>query len=111
MNKLRYSPKALNDLDTIWVYIQNELQNPAAAQSTVSNILSAIERLRDFAQIGPLLSSICEIESDYRFLVCGKYIAFYRVEDSEVLIDRILYGKRDYMHILFGKLQGDDDMK
>ena len=31
MNKLLYSPGALNDLDEIWAYINNELQNPAAA--------------------------------------------------------------------------------
>ncbi|WP_042331007.1 type II toxin-antitoxin system RelE/ParE family toxin [Desulfosporosinus orientis] len=37
MNKLLYSPEALNDLDEIWAYINNELLNPAAAQKTVSD--------------------------------------------------------------------------
>lgn len=32
MNKLIYSSEALNDLEEIWTYINNELQNPAAAQ-------------------------------------------------------------------------------
>ncbi|MDQ7093596.1 type II toxin-antitoxin system RelE/ParE family toxin [Desulfosporosinus sp. PR] len=31
MNKLRYSPEALKDLDEIWAYIYAELQNPDAA--------------------------------------------------------------------------------
>ncbi len=68
MNKLLYSPEALNDLDEIWTYINNELQNPAAAQKNVSDTLDAIEKLQDFAELGPLLSSITEFESDYRFM-------------------------------------------
>jgi len=109
MNKLFYSPEALNDLDEIWTYINNELQNPAAAQKIVSDTLDTIEKLWDFAEIGAPLSSITEFESDYRFLVCGKYIAFYRVKGIEVHIDRVLYGRRNYMRILFGALQNDDD--
>lgn len=109
MNKLLYSPEALNDLDEIRVYINNELQNPAAAQKIVLSILDTIEKLRDFAEIGPSLSLINEFESDYRFLVCGKYIAFYRVMGIEVHIDRVLYGRRNYMRILFGTLLSDDD--
>lgn len=110
MNKLRYSPEALNDLNEIWAYIENELQNPAAAQKTVLSILDTIEKLRDFAEIGAQLSSITAIESDYRFLVCGKYIAFYRVEGKRVSIDRVLFGRRDYMRILFGDLPEDENV-
>lgn len=106
MYKLRYSPDALNDLDEIFDYIQNELQNPAAAQRTVTGILNAVEKLRDFPEMGSLLSSVTGIESDYRHLVCGSYIAFYRVDDANVFIDRILYGGRDDVRILFGEGKG-----
>ena len=109
MNKLLYSPEALNDLDEIWTYINKELQDPAAAQKIVSDTLDTIEKLQDFAKLGPLLSSITEFESDYRFLVCGKYIAFYRVMGLDVHIDRVLYGRRNYMSILFSTLQNGDD--
>ncbi|KLU66390.1 plasmid stabilization system protein [Desulfosporosinus acididurans] len=109
MNKLLYSVEALNDLDRIWVYINNELQNPAAAKKIVLEILDTIEKLRNFAELGPPLSSIIEFESDYRFLVCGKYIAFYRVTGIEVHIDRVLYGRRNYLCVLFYTLKNDDD--
>ncbi len=109
MNKLLYSPEALNDLDEIWAYINNELKNPGDAQKIISDILDNIEKLRDFAEIGPPLFSITGFESDYRFLVCGKYITFYRVMGIEVHIDRVLYGRRNYMRILFGTLQNNDD--
>ena len=102
MNKLYYSPEALNDLDEIWEYIFEDLQNPTAAQNTVNGILNSIERLQDFSEIGPSLSSVTEVESDYRFLVCGNYLTFYRVKGEDAYIDRILYGRRDYLRILFG---------
>ncbi len=109
MNKLLYSPEALNDLDEIWTYINNELQNPAAAQKIVLDILDTIEKLQDFSELGPRLSSITEFESDYRFLVSGKYIVFYRVMGLDVHIDRVLYGRRNYINIIFGALQNDVD--
>lgn len=111
MNKLLYSPEALDDLDKIWAYMNNELQNPAAARKIVPDILDTIEKLRDFAEIGPDLSTVTEFESDYRFLVCGKYIAFYHVMGIEVHVDRVLYGRRNYMCILFDTFHNDDDAK
>ena len=43
-----------------------------------------------------------------RFLVIGKYLAFYRIVENEVYIDRILYGGRDYLRILFDDLTEDE---
>jgi len=101
VNKLHYSPEALSDLDEIWACIFEELQNSTAAQNTVDGILDNIENLRKFSEMGAPLCSVIEVEGDYRFLVCGNYLAFYRVKGEEVNIDRILYGRRDYLRILF----------
>ncbi|MDL2249702.1 type II toxin-antitoxin system RelE/ParE family toxin [Lachnospiraceae bacterium OttesenSCG-928-J05] len=100
-NKLRYSPEALNDLDETWEYIMMELGNPNAAENVVSNIINSIDKLKDFAKMGTPLSIQNNIESDYRFLLSGNYMIFYRVSESNIYIDRILYGKRDYLHTLF----------
>jgi len=102
MNKLNYSPEALSDLDEIWTYISEDLKNPTAAQNTINSILDNIETLREFSEIGPLLSSATDVESDYRFLVCRNYLAFYHTGNKDINIDRILYGKRNYLRILFG---------
>ena len=107
MNKLRYSPDALNDLDEIWAYIHKELQNPSAAQKTVAEILDSTERLRTFSEMEPLLSTIMEVESDYRFLASGNYIVFYRIEGAFVSVDRILYGRPDFIRVLFHALPED----
>ena len=100
-NKIYYSPEANRDLDEIWSYIVSELQSSSAAENTVNRILNAVDQLTDFAEIGVLLSSVAEVESDYRVLVTGNYLTFYRTQGNEVYIDRILYGRRDYLRILF----------
>jgi plasmid stabilization system protein ParE len=104
MNKLHYSPESLIDLDEIWTYIFEELQNPTAAQKTLDGILDTIKKLKEFSEMGPELFSVTDVENGYRFLVCGNYLVFYRVNGVEVNIDRILYGRRDYLRILFGNL-------
>lgn len=103
-HRIYYSPKAENDLDEIWRYISSEVCNPQAAKHTMHRILERVEQLGDFPQSGAMLSSLLPVESAYRFLVCGKYLVFYRVLAEDVYIDRVLYGKRAYLRILFQKL-------
>lgn len=100
-NKLHYSPNALHDLDEIWDYIVMELCNPEAAVNLVNGIMDTIDKLEEFAEMGAPLSSVADVESDYRFLIYDKYLAFYRSEGTDIYIDRVLYGKRDYLRILF----------
>ena len=37
-----------------------------------------------------------------------KYLTFYRVLDETVYVDRVVYGKRDYMRLLFHDLNDDE---
>lgn len=106
-NKIHYSKGSRRDLDEIWDYIVSELQNVSAAEKTVNRIMDAIDQLEDFAEIGAPLSSIADTQSDLRFLVTGNYLTFYRVKGNEVYVDRILYGRRDYLRELFGDMPDD----
>ena len=108
MNNLYLSEEAQNDPLEIKDYIEEELLNPSAALTTVSRITKSLRILQNHAQAGALLSSIVDIESDYRFIVSGNYISFYHAYGSEVYIDRILYARRDYMRILFGDSTTDE---
>lgn len=103
MHKIRFSPEAANDLEQTKNYITEELESEPSAIKTVSDILNRIRTLADFPQIGAPLASIVKIDTDYRFLVCGNYTAFYRIEGETVFIIRVLYGKRNFMEILFGR--------
>lgn len=108
MNNLHLSEEARNDLAEIKSYIEKELLNPSAALATVSKITKDLRILRTYAKAGALLSSIADVESDYRFLVSGNYLSFYRTCGSEVYVDRILYARRDYMRVLFGDIPAED---
>ncbi len=110
MNNIHLSEEAQNDLMEIKAYIEEELLNPSAALATVSRITRSLRILRTYAQAGVPISSVADIESDYRFIVSGNYISFYRVYGKEVYVDRILYARRDYMRILFGDIStGETD--
>jgi len=101
MIEIRFSPDALEDLQEIKSYIADDLQNTKSAENTIRTIMDRIKRLIDFPDMGAPLSSVAQTQSDYRYLICGNYTAFYRHEKDTVFIVRVLYGRRDYMRMLF----------
>ena len=104
MNNLHIAKKAQDDLAEIKQYITEELGNPSAAISTVKKITASIRILRDYVLAGAALASVTDVQSDDRFLGAGNYIVFYRVHGKDVFVDRILYGRRDYLRILFSDI-------
>ena len=90
-------------LDEILSYISEEIGNPQGALRIVEKILDDVEGLRIFPNMGAPLSSVAAVESAYRFLVSGQYMIFYQTAEGKVYVDRILYGRRDYLRILFGE--------
>lgn len=107
-NKIHYTAESRRDLDGIWDYIASVLQNISAAERIVNRILDDVDQLENHAEMGTKLSSKADVESDYRFLVTGSYLTFYRVHGSDIYVDRILYGRRDYLRILFGDTQDEE---
>ena len=104
MMKVNLSPVAERDLEQIKEYISGELDNPAAANRVLAQITKRIRKLSQFPELGSSLETIVPFQTDYRFLVCGNYLAVYLVEQDMVLVDRVLYGKRDLVRALFDKL-------
>ena len=107
-NKIHYSSESRRDLDDIWDYIVSVLQNRSAAERVIDRIMDAVDPLKNFVKMGTPLSSIADIGTDYRFLVSGNYMVFYRVQGNDVYIDRVLYGRSDYMSVLFQDLLRED---
>lgn len=110
MIKLQISPEAKDDLAEIRGHIERELCNPQAALNMVSKIIKRIRGLSDHPEMGASLSSIVDMKTNYRFLVCGNHLIFYRYENKVIFVTRILYGRRDYLHILFGNLPEDEEI-
>jgi len=100
---IEYSPKALEDLRQIRDYISEELGNEKAASRVVKGILRNIRQLQNFPEIGTRLITKVNFDTDYRYLVCDNYVAFYRFENKTVRISRILNSRKNFMFELFGE--------
>ena len=100
MNQLHFSPSAQQDLLEIKQYIEEDLRNPTAAESTVQRILQSLHILKQYAQAGTPLATLTAVKADYRFIACGNYMSFYRIRQTDIYIDRILYSHRDYLRTL-----------
>lgn len=98
---LKISPMALQDLKDIREYISVKLCNPTAAERTVRKIISSYSQLTDSPFIGSSLNTKINIATPYRYLVSGNYLVFYKINDDFIEIIRIIYGRRDYIKILF----------
>ena len=103
------SPEAERDLVRIGDYIARQSGSARTALNAIKKIKARIDELENFPLIGTPLTAIASTDTDYRFLGCGTYLAFYRYENGTVLIDRILHGRQDYVTMLLGGLDELDD--
>lgn len=100
---------ARQDLKEIHQYISSSLRNPTAAKNVVQKIISQIRSLTDFPDMGTILF-VEESPIPYRYLVGGNYMSFYHIQKDSVIVDRILYGRRDYLQILLGGSLEDEEI-
>ena len=54
MIKIFYSPKSRKDLDRIYDYIYDDLNNPIAAEKTANGIFNKIGELKEYPHLGPV---------------------------------------------------------
>lgn len=67
MIKIFYSPKSRKDLDRIYDYIYDDLNNPIAAEKTVKGILNKIGELKEYPRLGPVWYLENNIDSGFQF--------------------------------------------
>lgn len=101
MPNVRVTPAALDDLKEIKAYIENDLANPIVATNVIKRIIKDYSLLEISPHMGAPLAPKIHIETDFRFLVSGNYLVFYKADDNFVSIYRILYGRRDYLKTIF----------
>lgn len=104
MNNIKYSHRAILDLKEIKEYIILELCDEFIAKETILKITDRIKQLEYFSKVGPLLSNKIAVNIPIRYLICGNYVVFYKVDSENVIIYRIIHLRRDYMQIIFDDL-------
>jgi len=92
---------ARDDIAEIYCYIA--LDNPHAALRVTDEIFDKIDTLAEFPERCPMVPDSLLAKQGYRMLIIKNYIAFFKVFAAEVLVYRVLHGKRDYPQLLEGQ--------
>lgn len=105
---IRYTPEAIRDLQEMRRYISKTLSNPKAAARISRKILDNCAKLKRYPQMGASLEAKIGQQTELRYLICEKWIAFYRIDEDAISVARILDGRQDYLRILFGDEEEQD---
>ena len=107
--KVRYTPEALRDLQRISASIMEKFNNETVEKRVLKNITGAIRGLEVFPYKGVEVQAGVGVLTDYRYIFNEKNYVFYRIEEEEISIIRILNEKQDYMRVLFGISEVEDE--
>ena len=73
-----------------------------ASDKAINHITSVVRNLEIFPEQGPSLSSLYDIECDYRYLSISHNYLFYRIEGDTVIIIEMFDERENFMYQLFG---------
>jgi len=97
---IEYSKEARQDLIDIKKYIKYNLQEPETAEKLISKIRTEIDELSNNPQIYAIIDDDFIKKFEIRKLIVDNYIVFYRVQNHNIQIARIMYGKRNWINLL-----------
>jgi len=102
MYNIVISKPAEQDIRKAVGYIDEELQNRAAAENFINNVEKAILSLTDMPLRYPLVADDKLAGWGIRFFPVHNYLVFYvvRGKTKTVVIERVLYKRRDWEAIL-----------
>ena len=94
--QIQYSKRALNDLETIYLYIREELKAPNSAIKTIKKIMEEIASLNEMPLRFPVY------KKEIRKLIVDNFIIFYLPKEKslKVSILTILYSKRNIENLV-----------
>ena len=98
------SKAGMRDIDRMSDEIFDVSLDKNTAIEYVDKMLEKINNLAYFPESGTPLYFDNRL-TKYRFIVYKSYMAFYRITDNTIIIDRILFGRSDYHKEL---LSGDN---
>ena len=94
--KLRYLPHFERDLEKIVDYIQDDLQNPAAAERFVTAVEEAIQLRRSYPEAFQAFYTIKKREHPYYRISVGNYEILYVIIGDVMEVRRIFYRRQNW---------------
>ena len=100
--KVLMAQPAVEDLQSIAIYIVNELKEPSTAKRLVGRIKEAIINLSEMPGRYSLVADERLAMQKIRKMIVDNYIVFYVVSEKAVTVTvvRILYSRRDWLNLL-----------
>ena len=95
---VRVLRRAQNDLIEIYNYVR--LDRPNAADRLIAKLLDALESLEELPSRGAVPRDERLRTLDYRVLIEGEYLIFYKTLRTQVRIYRVVHGRRRYRHLV-----------
>ena len=89
-----YSTDALIDLDEAWDFTVETSGDPDLAFQQVDALLEAVEGARSFPLAGSRLD-VVGTPTDSRYVVAGRLLAVYSIEEHFIRVDRIFDTRQD----------------
>ena len=94
--RVRRSAEASDDIQRIWLSVAQD--SLSAADELVDRLVEATGPLADFPDMG---SPRDELGPGIRALSVGAYLIFYRRRGPDLVVERVLHGRRDIRAELF----------
>ena len=95
MLEISWRPRAQLDRESIACYLAIDCKNPQAALKTIKELDDTLENARTFPEMGRRFQDDTLQNKDYRMLLCGSYRIFYRFDENQLTVYRILHQHRD----------------
>ena len=95
MLDLAWRPRAHLDRESIAIYLGVEKQAPQAAYDTLRRIDKAIDRVREFPDSGGHFTAEGLHRFEYRTVLSGPYIVFYRYDRTTLTVYRIVHQRQN----------------
>lgn len=90
MKTIRLRPKAVQDLDEIWLYVAD--RDPVAADALIDRMTACFQALCRTSRMG---RACPEVMPELRRFPVENYLVFYSVRDRYLIVERVLHGARD----------------
>lgn len=101
MKKVEYSQIVRRKLKNLKAHLTSEFGSEVS-KKTIKKITEVARGLGRFEKKGILVSSMYDVECDYRYIYAGHNYLFYRIENNKIIIVEMFDEREDFMYKLFG---------
>jgi toxin ParE1/3/4 len=93
----RLAPEVEGELDDIWQYIATQTGSVEIAERVLGAVVGRFSLLATHPLIGRRRD---DLRPGLRSILAGEYVIIYRIADEDVVILRVIHGRRDIAALL-----------